>query len=656
MAAKMKESKERMIVLETYLGIEHSPDKYYPRAEGSCQWIDDRDDFQEWRDSINPFSQEDAPATMKNPSIFCVYANPGTGKTYLAAYVKEELSQFQRECACYFFHTGNKTSSTLGDFMRSIAYQMASSNASVREKLLQLYHEGLKFDKWNKVFKIGIFQVGRDAAIQDFTANICQKARIRTAQYWVIDAIDECNRYQEFFTMIKSIQLSFPLHIFVTSRKISDISHLAQSLEPSASVTSIEIETEVSIRDIKCYIEARIHNRPIVATASKGDLVSNILQRSNACFLWVKLVLDELEQVYSNESILKVLHGIPEGMIPYYERTIRAMTERKREKHIAKAVLIWVVASTRKLLISELSNALRIDINAELPSALSAVEGLCGQLVSVDHHSGVVDLVHPTAREFLLSDAAGEFTVSKTEAHERIALTCLQLLCSSEMQPPRGQLRSIAQHVKKQEPSPLLDYAISHFSEHVYLASSAIDDKLVPSLDCFFGKNVLTWIEKVARKGDLHPIIRVSKNLKSYSKRRARPQPLLSTQVQNLEAWPTDISTIVTKFGPALLENPTSIYFLIPALCPPSSAIFQRFGKRPDGLAVVGQIESAWDDCVASVSFEEEDIPATVSCGERLIAVGMESGEIRLYDHHSCQEVGVVEGNTRPILYILRTG
>ncbi|ROV92565.1 hypothetical protein VMCG_08917 [Cytospora schulzeri] len=631
LGTRIKESKEQMIVLKAYLGITHSPDEYYPRVEGSCQWLDERDDFQEWRDSAGSFFQEDAPAPAKNPSVFWVYANPGTGKTFLAAHVKEELCQFRLECAYYFFHVGNKTSHTLGDFMRSIAYQMASSNASVRERLLELYQEGSTFDKddswtiWTKVFKRGIFQ-----------------ARIRTPQFWVIDAIDECNKYRDFFTMIKGIQLPFPLHIFITSRKVSDMLHLARSLEPSAAVTSIEIEAEDSIQDIECYIRTRTHNRPIDAIASEEDLVNNLLKRSNACFLWVRLVLDELEQVYSNESILEVLHNIPEGMIPYYERTTRAMTEKKREKHIAKAVLIWVVACTRKLLISELSNALKLDINAVLPSARSAVEGLCGQLVSVNHKSGVVELVHPTVREFLLSEAAGEFTISKHEAHERIALTCLQLLCSPEMQPPRSQRQLSAQSTKKPEPSPLLDYAIRQFSEHVYLASSAADE-ILPSLDRFFGTNVLTWIERVAREGDLHPLFRVSKNLKSYLDRRAKYRSPLSMQVQNLEAWSTDMSIIATKFGPALLDNPSSIYFLIPPLCPSGSAIYQRFGKRPDGLAVVGHIEKTWDDCIASVSFGEDSIAAAVSCGESLIAVGMESGEIKLYDHRSCQKVGKVE-------------
>lgn len=154
-----------MKVLQSFLSISDHPDEHYHRVEGSCQWIDARDDFQEWRDPAGELIRDEIPAPEKNPSIFWVAANPGTGKTYLAAHVIDELDQFKLECSYYFFHIGNKSSRCLGNFLRSIAYQMAMSNAFVREKLVGLCQEGSTFDKddaatiWTKVFKRGIFQV-----------------------------------------------------------------------------------------------------------------------------------------------------------------------------------------------------------------------------------------------------------------------------------------------------------------------------------------------------------------------------------------------------------------------------------------------------------------------------------------------------------------
>jgi len=458
----------------------------------------------------------------------------------------------------------------------------------------------------------------------------------------VIDAVDECSKYQELFTLIKGIQLSFPLRIFITSRKIPELQRIHRSLKASVSITCIEVSVEDSTNDINYYIQERVKSLANDLASSKEDLAKTLLRRSNTCFLWIRLVLDELEKVYTTESITQIFQSIPEGMVPYYERIVRAMAENSLEKHVAKAVLVWVVASSRNLFIPELSNALNLDINIVLPSAKSAVEGLCGQLIFVDHQSGTVNLVHTTVREFLLSESAGEFYISELRAHKRLALTCLKLLSSGELKPPRSQ-RMLSQARKNLEPSPLMNYAITHFSEHVYSASAEADEILL-ALDLFLKTNILSWIERVAQMGDLYPLIRASKNLKGYLDRRAKFISPLCNQVQIINSWSTDLSRIATKFGSALLQDPSSIYFLIPPFCPLESIIFKQFAKRrgPSGLSVVGHKENAWGDCVASVNFGEDSIAAAVSCGENLIAVGMLGGDINLFNRKSCQKEGVI--------------
>ena len=451
--------------------------------------------------------------------------------------------------------------------------------------------------------------------------------------------------------MLRGERPSFPFRIFITSRNVHDIQRLQRSLETTARLSCIEIPVQDSLNDIQCYINHRIDSLPVDHAAERKELASKILDKCNACFLWVRLVLDELENVYSSESMIEILEKIPEGMIPYYERTIKAMTPNSREKHIAKAVLVWTLVSARKLTIQELSQALKLDINTVLPSAKSAVEGLCGQLVTVDENSGVVDLIHPTVREFLLSDAAGEFKVTKSKANERVALTCLHLLSGNELRPPRNP-RFVAH--QPPESSPLLDYAMTQFSEHIYTSSSE-NDELLSAMDRFFKTNALGWIERLAMKGELHTLIRVSKNLKAYLERRAKYRSPISSQVKNIDSWSTDLSRLVTRFGDALLRDPSSIYFLIPPLCPSTSAIHQQFGQRQDGILLVGCKSSAWDDCIAYVGFGE-DMAASVSCGESLIAVGMESGDVHLYNHRSCQKEAVMHNKDAIVLVHLTDG
>ena len=126
----------------------------------------------------------------------------------------------------------------------------------------------------------------------------------------MIDAIDECIKYQEFFTMIKGAQPKFPLRIFITSRNVPDMAQLTRPLSPS--LVSFEIPADNSRGDIECYIHSRIGN--LNADVDKDELARNLLQRSNASFLWVRLVLDKLEKVYALDSVLQVLQSIPEAV------------------------------------------------------------------------------------------------------------------------------------------------------------------------------------------------------------------------------------------------------------------------------------------------------------------------------------------------------
>ena len=154
-----------MDILQAVLGRSDYRSEHYPRVEGSCRWIEARDDFQNWRDPSDMLMPGENATPAGKASVFWVYANPGTGKTHLAAHVEDQLRQFQLECASYFFHVGDQSSKSLSTFVRSIARQMAMSNSFVREKLVSLCHEGLTFDKddvptiWTKIFKNGIFQV-----------------------------------------------------------------------------------------------------------------------------------------------------------------------------------------------------------------------------------------------------------------------------------------------------------------------------------------------------------------------------------------------------------------------------------------------------------------------------------------------------------------
>ena len=85
--------------------------------------------------------------------------------------------------------------------------------------------------------------------------------------------------------------------------------------------------------------------------------------------------------------------------------------------------------------------ALEIDLKETFGNIKATVVDVCAQLVTVDK-LGNVQLVHETAREFLLSNVSqSEFGVDKVKANTQIAEACLEYLCGREMRSPRSTTR-----------------------------------------------------------------------------------------------------------------------------------------------------------------------------------------------------------------------
>lgn len=393
------------------------------------------------------------------------------------------------------------------------------------------------------------------------------------------------------------------------------------------------------MEDIERYISSRMTELVVESASEKADLMQQILAKSSGSFLWVRLVMDELRMLTATKSMTEVLAGIPKGMTPYYERIVAKMAENEREKHISKVILRWVVSAARPLSTLDLSQALDLETQTSFPSISAAIEVLCGQLVYIEKQTDLVHIVHATAREFILSSSAGEFQVTRAAAHELIALTCLQLLCSRALAPPRHRrFLTDKRHVSE----GLLKYAMSHFSEHVHGAPSE-SARILIELDRFFRSNIMTWIDLQATRGDLHGLIRAAKDLTAFLERRAKHVSPLNQQLQakTVEGWSVSLSRLATKFGKALLASPSSIYFLIPPLCPTNTVVFKSFGRSPDGLALLGAKTTDWDDCIATIDFKDRTASA-VACGVTQLAVGMECGDVFLFHHRSFQHESTI--------------
>ena len=584
------------------------------RMSGTCEWFLAKESYRKWHDFV------------EGPSVLWVNGKPAAGKSVLAGYIIGQLRKSNADCSYFFFKYGDKSKSRLSACLRSLAFQMASTNTHVREALLEMQKDGVKFDNenertvWRTVFSCGIF-------------------RTRFPKhYWVIDALDECTNSASFFEpILAKLDQSLPLRILITSRESPKLEKHFLGLG-AHRVQYETISAADTLPDIKLLVEAKARSVLLKDDRDRAMLVDKILEKSEGNFLWTVLVLSELSNSYGEEEINKALEDMPRDMEPLYQRTLELMEQSPGGKKLAKAILTWTTCATRPLTTSELDGALKVDVKDSFPQLKESIMVLCGHFVNVDKF-GKVQMLHGTAREFLVNDSLeSEFAINKTEAHTRIARACLIYLIGEEMKPPRTGRRGSTFNLGGKR-ADFSAYACAAFSYHLAKASPMANDVLI-LVDKLLKSNILSWIEVMAQTHNLNALIRAAKNLRTYLDTCARERSPLDRSIQTIRGWTTDFVRIVAKFAVTLTTSPSAIFWLIPPFCPTESMIYQvaNPGRR---LSVVGLSNAQWDDRLSCIDFREGQTSA-ISHGDEFFAVGLTTGTVALYYATSCQEYKIL--------------
>lgn len=613
--ANRDEHRDQMKNLSVLLGVSETPEGILSsvvdkQMEGTCQWLTDRSYFHEW--------QEGHAGT---PKIFWLNGKPATGKSTVAGHVIKYLENCGSDCSYFFFRRSDKASSSISDLLRSLAFQMAFANRKVRQALLNMKEDGESFNKndertvWRTVFMARIFRI-----------------ELKQPHYWIIDALDECPHHNAIFSMLSKVDKDFPLRLFITSRPSPVVDRLFS--QEKLLVFAEQITVEDSLQDIRTFLEANSNYLPVEDDSACRELISTILEKSSGCFLWAALVLKELESTYSEQQIWEVLRDVPTEMDELYTRILDGMMTLSRDKELAVAIIRWTVFAARPLTTDELKEALKLDINQSLPRLENAIGSICGNLIQVNKQSRV-EVIHQTVRAFLIKDGLdSDFAMEKVKENSRLAEVCLKYLGGEEMKNPRNRRGNAGKSPMKR--SPFTDYASLYFSNHI-ARSSPLVDKHFMLLENFLNTNVLTWVEYIARSGNLYSLTQAAKNLKSFLERRAKYRSPLGQAVHVVDAWANDLIRLVAAFGQSLIASPASIYSLIPPVCPPQSMLYKNFGNLQPCLKVMGRSEEDWDDLLSCVVFAEERATA-IACRDARFALGLASGTLIVYYTSTLQE------------------
>ncbi len=609
-------STEELELLASHLGrVQENDDLDFfaeKRMLGSCEWLLDEP-------ALSDFLQNPQQTHL----LWCT-GRPGSGKSVFASSVVNHLRDNDAKCAFHFFRFGNEAHNSLSSFLFSIAYQFAELIPQYRTRLNRMFEQGLSLQKsaprliWQKLFLSPLL-----------------KMDLAEPLYLVVDGLDECDASALLLKLFADVASSKPnLCLMLVSRKTQILSTAFDKLSKSVPIETFSLE-DVD-EDLRMYVEDEMQSMR-GDQSFKDRIAERILAKADGNFLWTNLVLKEVLQCHTETEIEDALNDVPEDLEHLYAQmdATLARTSRPADHAMARTILMWVVCSRNRLNLEQLGDALKPEY-AEVLDLRLTISQVCGEFVVVDA-KGMVSMVHATARDFLTEKSEMKFYIPAAESHQKIFTKCVSELISSSSKIQMGQSKA----------QSFLSYAAKSWAYHLNLASACLDqESLLLLAQLFRGPAVLSWIHLLSISNQLGVLVQASKILTTFLKKVDRldsDRSPLTHRLQEKDAlslWTMDLVRLVGKFGLHLKSQPKSVYKLVPAFSPPTSAIYKTFCAKAgqSSLTISGISNLSWDDCLAKFAVADKCLPIAVTSMNKHFAILTSNGTVHLYSSSTLEE------------------
>lgn len=297
------------------------------------------------------------------------------------------------------------------------------------------------------LFKYGHpdFALSRDSLFTNFHAlwrifmSVVEDKEVGVV-YCLIDALDECQTESrrllltDFAKLFRSQQnKKIFVKFIVTSRRKNDIEESLSTVSPATQ--NLQVDSGRINDDLYEFIDVKVEElstRKRYSADLKEMIKSVLTEKAGGTFLYVSLVLDDLSRMKAQSLVRKKLQELPLDLNRLYNKIITQIEVEYVE--IASSILQWVAVARRPLTAKELAMVRFLDSGNQEKNTTPSEDLLnelkddlkcCGPLVYHDTINDTINLVHQSAKEFLL----GEYLqASKDLSHYHIVLNRTNLL------------------------------------------------------------------------------------------------------------------------------------------------------------------------------------------------------------------------------------
>ncbi|KAF6781426.1 pfs domain-containing protein, partial [Colletotrichum sojae] len=282
------------------------------RAGGTCEWIMGTEELTAWLGSGQTDRSEG-----QGTQVLWLHGNPGTGKSTMAIFLTEELSQAfsttERRTLAYFFcDSAFDTRKTATSVVRGLLLQLVQQHPQLLDRLLPKYNE-----RGAELFRSfdALWTIFMELAADEKTGR----------KYCIIDALDECDEESQD-TLLKQLKETFNsrdappnIYVLVTSRPYPEIREYMEGFanKDLASYAEAKQDIERCIEERTTALAGKKHYTAKVLTQVRDIL----RERSEGTFLWVGLACEELEGIPSKDAV-QVLENMPKGLSLLYKRLL----------------------------------------------------------------------------------------------------------------------------------------------------------------------------------------------------------------------------------------------------------------------------------------------------------------------------------------------
>ena len=456
------------------------------RVLNTCGWILKREELSAW-------------GAAADPQLFFITGSPGIGKTMMSTFLINELQKkVERapgKALAYFFcddkDQGRKTPISL---LRSLIWQI-------------LLQRNELFDKIKSDFEAQ----GDTIAESSSTLWRILEGMLRDERagevFILIDALDECDRsmrnellvcIRELFQSSSTAQAG-KFKFLVTSRPEDDIVEELNDVGTRLSMNSTSVNN-----DLSNYIDSevdRLAKRKKYTPRVKERVAAVLKKEANGTFLWVSLMIADLDKEPHMSNVESKLKRLPKGLNETYSRILNEnISEEMRED--VQFLLHSMVAAQRPLKKKEIASAFAVwkdgcvltseDLDEYMDICLA-----CSSIIYLDVRNDdnytTINFCHQSVKDFLLDDHNGLQSAWYHTSRDRANLVLFQVCWNYLSAKAFNHGNAIAHYVSRRGTEylvekqnwqmnqyiweyPLLEYAHGEWEHHAIASSPALFD------------------------------------------------------------------------------------------------------------------------------------------------------------------------------------